>query len=468
MSKTPINPFETDDLVATLARESSSIQAKQAEALNTFLVQNQSTASQNQNTLSFQTRSGIQNHEQNTTKPNFNLSQYMPFNLTHFTKLSFAVLTIFSTLTIVTGTVAAQAIAPDNLKPSNIVKSIKEQFYSINKQKDQNPYTAIKPDNENYIVYLRDCDLGLKYPKTVNGNEFYFNKSLSNRGNSYNLISKNNDEKISARANFQIDFKCAATNSINNTSNIGTINYVLNEYKTQSEIKLTNNELRQRTGWFIANDVKNIKYISKLGTNGINNFDYYSFEHGTNTYIVSIKSQETKTNFDYTNLQLQFGFQLTNDSLVKSTILEEIPTINSEITKQIKINHNELLNYIETNEDYLSSYEINNEIYGKDKTEEIINPNQAYYLIQIREPEFYNFRLSPNEKNVKIEELNYNLISKKIIGLVEEDSIKIAEDRQNDRSIYQFIAKLRNTNQTISIEAYNVEIIKQFFQIDLN
>jgi hypothetical protein len=54
----------------------------------------------------------------NYQKPTFNLSQFMSYNFSHFTKFSIAGLAVFALLA---GGLSAQAFAPENLKPSNLL-----------------------------------------------------------------------------------------------------------------------------------------------------------------------------------------------------------------------------------------------------------------------------------------------------------------------------------------------------------
>ena len=57
---------------------------------------------------------------------------------------------------------AAQLIAPTEYKPSTIASN-----FLSNKQKDTNPYTALKSDNDNNVAISDKCDLAIKYPKKV-------------------------------------------------------------------------------------------------------------------------------------------------------------------------------------------------------------------------------------------------------------------------------------------------------------
>ncbi len=59
---------------------------------------------------------------------------------------------------------AAQLVAPTEYKPSTLAGNL----FGANKQKETNPYTALKPDGENDVASMDKCDLSVKYPKTVN------------------------------------------------------------------------------------------------------------------------------------------------------------------------------------------------------------------------------------------------------------------------------------------------------------
>jgi hypothetical protein len=64
----------------------------------------------------------------------------------------------------IVGASAAQAFAPDNFKPSNVIQDL----FKINKQQDKDPYTSLKPDANNDVVKSDGCDLAIKYPKQIN------------------------------------------------------------------------------------------------------------------------------------------------------------------------------------------------------------------------------------------------------------------------------------------------------------
>ena len=111
------NPFLADDLVASIARDTQSVQSSQQTSLQAFL------STQNTQTIA-QTKCPTKTK---TPKPNlnFNLSHFMSYNFTHFTRFSIAGLSLF---TVLAGGVATQAFGPEEFKPLTFLqqKTIKD------------------------------------------------------------------------------------------------------------------------------------------------------------------------------------------------------------------------------------------------------------------------------------------------------------------------------------------------------
>ena len=276
------NPFLVDDLVATIARDTESVQNTQQSSLQAFLsTQKTQTTAQTNNATPTK-----------TPKPNlnFNLSHFMSYNFTHFTRFSIAGLSLF---TVLAGGVATQALAPDNLKPTQVVSNI----FSANKQKDSNPKTALMPDNDNYVSNLEGCDMSIKYPKksdytSVKTNiakdrsEFYFHQA--NTSENYlqiNCVQKNADEYY---------YKSLENLLQENIPNL----------KSQP---ISNKELASSTGWFISET----SFIEIIKTT----WDKYELYNILNTKtqqktIIWIDSNKLKPQ----DFQLQFNFAIINIS----------------------------------------------------------------------------------------------------------------------------------------------------------
>ena len=99
------NPFDQAENLAPIFESSDRYQSNKTHSLNQFRSQLTSTN---------------QTQSQTTPKPNlnFNLSHFMSYNFTHFTRFSIAGLSLF---TVLAGGVATQALAPEEFKPSNLL-----------------------------------------------------------------------------------------------------------------------------------------------------------------------------------------------------------------------------------------------------------------------------------------------------------------------------------------------------------
>jgi hypothetical protein len=225
------NPFFEDDLIASIARDTESVQSKQAAGLQALL-----------KTQTPETKLN--------PKPTFNLSQFMSYNFSHFTKFSFAGLAVFALLA---GGLSAQALAPENLKPITLANNL----FSTNKQKDSNPQVALKQEPGSVVATLDSCDLNLKYPESISDTKLSFQKSedtATSQFGTYSLSIPNyQKEQISMSAN-RIEISCSNT---------------LDTFQPLINAKIvTADELRKETGWFISNsNLTNIKLGSINGNN---------------------------------------------------------------------------------------------------------------------------------------------------------------------------------------------------------
>jgi hypothetical protein len=122
MSRT--NPFFEDDLIASIARDTETVQNKQSQSLHAFL-KTQTTS--NTSVIQSKAKNPLQTphsvilnsfQDLKNKLSNFNLTQFMSYNFTHLTKFSIAGLALF---TILAGGLSAQAFAPDEYKPSQII-----------------------------------------------------------------------------------------------------------------------------------------------------------------------------------------------------------------------------------------------------------------------------------------------------------------------------------------------------------
>lgn len=248
-----------------------------------------------------------------------------------YTAATFVVgILIFSTI----GTVAVENFAPIEYKPSSIFN------FSSNKQVDKNPYTALAPDEKNYVANLENCDLALKYPRQVNGKNTEFWKV----NNGYRINTVMGKDKL------QTDLYSF---SVSCDDYIGEdLVSILEENKGKGDTpffenlkttNLTNEDLRNKTGWLVTqkslSDISEITYETKDSQQKILTNYTLKFKNGNKFYQI-------QGNFDKKEVQLQFNSVTTNklsadilkakkqDGSVATNCLEDLNiTYNSSLLK---------------------------------------------------------------------------------------------------------------------------------------
>jgi len=90
-------------------------------------------------------------------------------NLLKFSNfMSKNIITILATILLVLGLggATAQAFAPEDLKPLTIIrKTFNPKDFASNTVVEKNPYTELRPDAQNDVIFSDTCDLAIKYPK---------------------------------------------------------------------------------------------------------------------------------------------------------------------------------------------------------------------------------------------------------------------------------------------------------------
>jgi hypothetical protein len=244
-------------------------------------------------------------------KPTFNLSQFMSYNFSHFTKFSFAGLAVF---TLLAGGLSAQALAPENLKPTTLANNL----FSTNKQKDNNPQVALKQEPGSVVATLNSCDLNLKYPESMNDTKLSFQKSedtATSQFGTYSLSIPNyQNEQISMSAN-RIEISCSTS---------------LDTFQPLINAKIvTVDELRKETGWFISNsNLTNIK-LGNVNGNNLTQFKindkFYQIISSSNTVVANALSN--------TDIQLQQASSVKQNSTKIITNIAQNGCNSIDITK---------------------------------------------------------------------------------------------------------------------------------------
>jgi hypothetical protein len=197
--------------------------------------------------------------------------------------------------------VGAQIAAPNDFKPSQLIKESTKstQNFSANKQADKNPYTALAPDENNYVANLENCDLALKFPKVYKGRPLVVNKIEYQDSSRYNIFYGDPNDMDVTKDDYDMNFEigCRTTK----------IDYYINEDGSPDRDiksnKLTVSQLREQTGWLITegklNDIeeheKNYQLLDR------------SFSFNGKYYLLTANSE-----FDR-HIQLQFNSLVGNE-----------------------------------------------------------------------------------------------------------------------------------------------------------
>jgi hypothetical protein len=234
-----------------------------------------------------------------------------------FHKYTLSTLVAGVILSSTVGALAAETLAPEQYKPSSIFN------FSANKQADKNPYTALAPDENNYVANLDSCDLALKFPKSIENQNLYYSKLQSDQkkdGAGY-AISKGGE--------FLFSIACLEKDEF------GIL---------PPDIKLKNlsvNDLRERTGWLITQaNISEIKEYSHDQASTIN-FKY-------NSKYYSVAASQTSSIKNVNNLiQIQFNSLVTNKisdnlpSLPTNKLNNGLDKIETSFAKELRTMKNE-------------------------------------------------------------------------------------------------------------------------------
>jgi hypothetical protein len=345
------NPFESDENLTPVFESSDRYQSTKNQALQAF----KSTQPQSSKT---------------NNKPTFNLSQFMSYNFSHFTRFSIAGLAVF---TLLAGGLSAQALAPDILKPTQIAQTIKDKYFSANKQDDGDPKVALKADDTNYVAYLEGCDLGLKFPKTIDKR----NTVTSFRNNSFGsdyTFGPEFDYSMMGQTyadEYKVNINCSKlTERYNTDSNYGILEMRGN---TIDKTDIGLNTFQNETGWFASNskDIKNIKKFSQKiqDPDSKELFNGYSFDYRNQRIVVSLDKDINITSLKFNDFQLQFASQIATEVKSNNKLFSSnLPTAKeTDCDKLLNIKYNQSipLNISKSNDSTGGNISIDNFTYVK-------------------------------------------------------------------------------------------------------
>lgn len=167
------------------------------------------------------------------------------------------------------GASAAQILAPEAYKPSSIIqKTFNPKDFETNKQPDKNPYTALKPDQNNDVTKLDKCDLAIKYPKQIGQtpikifNDYNTDPAFASfriyDGYQFTDQYSNQGSKQDAEKNVKLEgMYVDCVNTDYQKARLIEMGINVESY-TQL---LSKAQLQQMTGWFITEaDISNIRF----------------------------------------------------------------------------------------------------------------------------------------------------------------------------------------------------------------
>ncbi len=220
--------------------------------------------------------------------------------------------------------VAAQAFAPNKFKPTTIYQDFVQKFQS-NKQVERNPFTALKPDDQNNVFSYDSCGLSVKYPKKIGDHQIDPLRNASDKAYRPNIIDSVQLTDVTDYFNniqaYSREFNAPKT-SDNDGSDYTTkqAKKETNPYRPlniscftigsratlgdtpQNGTTLTKEDLRDKVGWFIhEGNLKNIR-TNNAYFGGIE----LTFEYGNKAYNVSFTDpQYTFQDYDIMEKEYQ-------------------------------------------------------------------------------------------------------------------------------------------------------------------
>jgi len=194
------------------------------------------------------------------------------------------------------GASAAQLLAPEAYKPSTLIqKTFNPKDFEANKQQEKNPYTPLKPDENNDVARLDKCDLSVKYPKRISGQYFVVYNSLeSNKASIYssnpgaNISEKTVGYTISTINDNQLAFE--DVNSLFNLS-MTCSDKPLSAEENNGLVPYTRQDLQNLTGWFVLAEAE-IEDIKGDDPNTLGVFTRVYFKYKNTYYVFAFSNQK--------------------------------------------------------------------------------------------------------------------------------------------------------------------------------
>jgi|GEM_PF-4614473 len=199
------------------------------------------------------------------------------------------------------GASAAQLLAPEAYKPSTLIqKTFNPKDFEANKQKDKNPFTALKPDENNDVVLLEKCNLAIKYPKRYENkfNTVVYRGDYNEGQLDYAYIFPKEGELVSGDKYFGPSIDC----SLNKPESLDLIEPMYGEVdpslKNRAKIgkeipNITAEFIKKNMGWFITEaELSPIQLYDNPNIPG--DYTLY-FEYKDIHYLIEFQLNDLKT-----------------------------------------------------------------------------------------------------------------------------------------------------------------------------
>lgn len=330
-----------------------------------------------------------------------------------FHKYTLSTLVAGVILSSTVGAFAAETLAPEQYKPSSVFN------FSANKQADKNPYTALAPDENNFVGNLTDANLALKFPKQINGQKISFSKSQVPKFQEYNISTEDGMFAINITASRE---------------NFGSTE------AAQNSQKLTREELREKTGWLVTEAEISDITLSDVKYKKSTTLKEVTFRYKDIFYRVIEGNEMAKNKIELNQIQLQFNSLVTSNFSpelntdytqggLRTTKLEELSlNYNNKLTKSESTGNNPMASSTIN----LTNYELNSE--GSRNTDS--NPNNA--SVNVIANSINSNEIKKNKQEVisdleqEVKRLENDLGGKSLVEIVKQQLERVKSTPEED------------------------------------
>ncbi|GAB4147634.1 MAG: hypothetical protein OHK0017_09550 [Patescibacteria group bacterium] len=264
----------------------------------------------------------------NQTQPNLFMSLKDTYlNLLRLSMRHTVAASICAVLAISTITASAVEIAaPEAYKPSTIIKNL----FSANKQAEKDPYTKISPDQNNNVISIPECDLAVKFPKTVSGKSIVPSRIsgfIPNFAPIQAISIGSNDYSQANVSNFSV--LCFDSSKV-------SADYFTNfyGYAKATSLPVSQVDIQQKYGWFITetelSDLKLYSYMEEVPNyEPSSNYDYlkvynnlrlFTFKYNNFRYAITFYNEpgfeDNQQGLFGNQIQVQFNSRAQNEANV--------------------------------------------------------------------------------------------------------------------------------------------------------